>query len=99
MAGVTDLLQPLVAYSSPVVLPTGGQPRSRAEIVAANMGGIAGAEVMLQKLLEIRGKMGGADQARAEQEAPFREFKEPPVTYDGFAAVRRPPTSSIFLVA
>ena len=75
----------------------GPVPQSRAEIIT--QGSPAGVEVMLQKLLEIRGEIGGPDKARAEREAPVREFHGAPVTYNGFSTPRRPPAESIRLVA
>lgn len=74
----------------------GPVPRSRIELIT--QGAPAGIEVMLQKLLEVRGVIGGPDKARAEREAPVREFHGAPVTYDGFATPRRPPAESIRLI-
>lgn len=80
-----------------MTLQTGGQPKSRAEIMSA--GQLPGAEVMLQKLLEVRGEIGGPDKAKAEREAPVRQFHGAPITYDGFGKTqRRPPAESINLV-
>ncbi len=98
MSAITDILPPLPVDKGTVTLSTGGQPRSRAEIVSE--GQLPGAETMLQKLLEVRGEIGGPDKAKAEREAPVREFHGAPITYDGFAKVqRRPPAESIFLIA
>lgn len=97
---VTDIIPLLTAQAVGPVLPKGSTPRDRAEVVSQHNGGMPGVEVMLQKLLEIRGEMGGPDKMIAERNAPVREFHSPPVTYDGFANTpRRPPSSSIFLVA
>lgn len=54
---------------------------------------------MLQKLLQIRGEIGGPDKAKAEREAPVRQFHGAPITYDGFGSARRPPAESVFLIA
>src|SRR5690606_1131529 len=72
-------------------------PRPPIETIA--QGTPAGVEVMLQKLLEARGVTGGPDKAKAEREAPVREFHGAPVTYEGFSPSRRPPPSIIYLLA
>jgi hypothetical protein len=98
--GVQDIIPRLAVQSAGVVIATGMQPKSRAEIVAAALGGLPGAEIMFQRLLEIRAELGGPDQARAEREAPVREFHSPPVTYDGFGkAQRRPPAQTTYILA
>lgn len=98
MAGVTDILPQLPVQRA--LSAAGGVsavPRPPIEYVAQNAP--AGVEVMLQKLLEVRGVIGGPDKARAEREAPVREFHGAPVTYDGFSPSRRAPTFSVYLVA
>lgn len=97
---VTDIIPHLPSRSMTPTLPTGGQPRSRAEIVANASGSLPGAEIMLQRLLEVRGELGGPEKAKAERESPVREFHSPPVTYDGFGnASRKPPTMMIYAIA
>lgn len=96
---VLDIIPPLVVHSVGQVLPK-GMPKDRGEIVSDALGGLPGVEIMLQKLLEIRGEMGGADKMIAERNASVREFHGAPITYDGFGnATRRPPSSTVFLVA
>lgn len=97
MPNVTDIIPPLPIERGTVTLSTGGMPKSRAEIVSE--GQMPGVETLLQKLLEVRGEIGGPDKAKAEREAPVREFHGAPITYDGFANVqRRPPAQSILLI-
>ena len=98
MSNITAIIPSLPIERASMTLSTGGMPKSRAEIVSE--GQLPGAETMLQKLLEVRGEIGGPDKAKAEREAPVREFHGAPITYDGFAnAQLRPPAESIFLVA
>ncbi len=97
MSSVTDILPPLPVERATMVIGTGGKPQSRIE--AITNGQLPGAEIMLQKLLEVRGEIGGPDKAKAEREAAVRQFHAAPVTYDGFGkAQRRPPTESVNLV-
>lgn len=97
MPDLTAIYPELPVQRGKITFGIGPVPQSRAEIVSA--GSLAGAETMLQKLLEIRGDIGGPDTARARREAPVREFVNAPITYDGFGAPRRPPPESIYLVA
>ncbi|WP_341702413.1 hypothetical protein [Ferrovibrio sp.] len=94
---VVDIIPRLPYESAPLGIGIGPVPQSRAEIVSA--GQPSGVETMLQQLLVIRGELGGPDKARAEREAPLREFHGAPITYDGFAVARRPPTMSVYLLA
>lgn len=97
---VQDIIAKLPAQSMTPTLPTGGQPRSRAEIVANASGSLPGVEIMLQRLLEIQGEIGGPDKAKAEREASVREFHSAPITYDGFGnASRKPPPMMIYAIA
>lgn len=97
---VLDIIPRLAVESATLVMATGMQPKSRAEMVSSAMGGLPGAETMFQKLLEIRAELGGPDQARAERDAPLREFHSPPVTYDGFgSAQRKPPAQTTYILA
>ncbi len=98
MSSVADIIPPLPVEIAKIVVGTNGQPRSRSEVVTD--GALSGAEIMLQKLLEIRGEIGGPEKAKAEREATVREFHGAPITYDGFGkAVRRPPPDTIYLIA
>lgn len=98
MAGVTGILPQLPVQRA--LSAAGGVsavPRPPIEHIAQDAP--AGVEVMFQKLLEVRGAIGGPDKARAEREAPVREFHGAPVTYDGFSPSRRAPTEVIRLLA
>lgn len=99
MSDVTSIIPDLPVQRA--TLSAGGKigpvPQSRLELIS--QGNPAGAEVMLQKLLEIRGDIGGPDTARARREATVREFYGAPITYDGFSVPRRAPAESVRLVA
>jgi len=98
--GVFDIYPELPVKSVGITLATGGRPMARAEVFANAAGGMPGAEIMLQKLLEIRGEIGGPDKANAEREASVREFHGAPITYDGFGnASRKPPVMMIYAIA
>lgn len=97
MADVTAIIPKLPIERVAVSFGIGPVPQSRVEIITE--GALPGVETMLQVLLEIRGEIGGPDKAKAEREAPVRQFHNAPITYDGLATVRRPPTESVFLVA
>lgn len=97
MADITAILPSLPVERATTVLGKGPVPRSRIEIITE--GALPGAEVMLQMLLEIRGEIGGPDKAKAEREAPVREFHAAPITYNGYGIARRPPTESVYLIA
>ncbi|HEX6956916.1 MAG TPA: hypothetical protein VF194_02940 [Ferrovibrio sp.] len=96
MSDLTAIIPRLPVERATVAIATGGMPKSRIEVITE--GALPGAETMLQKLLEIRGKIGGPDKERAERESRVPEFHAAPITYDGFAVVRRPPAESIRLV-
>lgn len=97
---VQDIIPKLPAQSIGLTLATGGQPKSRAEIVSGASGALPGVEIMLQRLLEVRGELGGPDKAKAERESPAREFHAAPITYDGFGnASRKPPPMMIYAIA
>jgi hypothetical protein len=91
-----SLAPQLSAQAAKIVLPSGLQ--SRSELVG-NLNGVAGVEVMLQELLRIRAALGGPEKAKAEREATVREFHEAPITYDGYAIARQPPSMSIYILA
>lgn len=97
MAEITANIPPLPVERAKPAMGTGPTPRSRLEIIAQDAP--AGVEIMLQKLLQIRGEIGGPDKAKAEREAPVRQFHGAPITYDGFGSARRPPAESVFLIA
>jgi len=86
----------LSAQAAKLIMPGGTQ--SRSELVG-QINGVAGAEVMLQELLRIRAELGGPDKARAEREAPVREFHSAPITYNGYGISRQPPSMSIYIIA
>lgn len=94
---VVDIIPRLPYEAVPLGLGIGVTPQSRAELVSA--GQPSGVETMLQKLLEVRGEIGGPDQAKAEREAPLREFHGAPITYDGFAQTRMAPVMTVYLLA
>lgn len=97
---IQDIIPKLPVQSVGLGLNTGGMPRSRAEIVSAAFGGLPGVEIMLQRLLETRGEIGGPAKAQAEREAPLREFHGSPITYDGLGnATRKPPPMMIYAIA
>jgi hypothetical protein len=97
---VLSIIPQLPAQSIGLTLATGGQPKSRAEIVSGATGSLPGVEIMLQKLLQVRGEIGGPEKAKAEREAPVREFHGAPITYDGFGnSSRQPPPMMVFAVA
>lgn len=96
MADVTALIPKLTVERVQISYGIEPVPRSRVEIITE--GNLPGAETMLQVLLEIRGMIGGPEKAKAEREAKLREFHNAPITYDGLATVRRPPTESVWLV-
>jgi hypothetical protein len=72
--------------------------QSRSELVG-QINGVAGVEVMLQQLLRIRAEIGGPEKAKAEREAPVREFHAAPITYDGYGVARTAPAMSVYIIA
>lgn len=98
MAGVTDIL-PVLPVQRAISSMGGVKAVPQPPIEQFSQSAPAGVEVMLQKLLEVRGEIGGPDKARAEREAPVREFHGAPVTYGGFSPSRRAPTEIVRLLA
>lgn len=99
MSDVLAIIPQLPVQRATLTAGGGVGPVPQSRIEAITQGSPAGVEVMLQKLLEIRGDIGGPDTARARREASVPEFYGAPITYDGFSMPRRPPTESVRLVA
>lgn len=97
MTDVTAIYPKLMTERAKLSYGVGPNPQSLAEVVSA--GQPSGIGTMIQKLLQVRGEIGGPDKARAEQQDRVPEFHNAPITYDGFAQPRLPPTQTINLIA
>ena len=96
MSSITAIYPVLPAQRAGLSYGVGTSPQSLAEVVSS--GQPSGVETMMQQLLRVRGEIGGPDKARAEQEAPLREFHPPPVTEGGFSPPRMAPARVIDLL-